>query len=100
MDEAHSFHGLATFYRAFLSNIISKTMAPIAYYMKNVQFSLTGARRKAYKEVKQLMMEAPVPRCQSSPREVTVNASHNGIGGVLSQWVMHFSKSLKQRSST
>lgn len=58
------------------------------------------ARRKAYKEVKQLMMEAPVPRCQTSPREVAVNASLNGIGGVLSQWIMYFSENLKQRSST
>lgn len=48
-------------------------MAPIAYCMKKVQFSWTGARRKAYKEVKQLMKEAPVPRCQISPREVAVN---------------------------
>ena len=50
MDEAHSFHGLATFYRAFLSNIISKIMAPIAYCMKKVQFSWTGQEEKLIKK--------------------------------------------------
>ena len=61
-------------------------MSPITNYMKQGEFVWTKAATKAFNEVKQKMIEAPVMRLPNftKPFEVECDAFGIGIGGVLS----------------
>ena len=96
--EARSLHGLANFYKRFIRHF-STIMAPITNCLKRGQFSWIGAANKAFKEVKKLMIEAPVLRLLDFFKafEVITDASNKGIRGILSQKghpVAYFNKKL------
>ena len=59
LNEVHSFHGLATFYRHFIKNF-NTIMAPITNCLKKGYFVWTKAALKAFEEIKQRMIEAPI----------------------------------------
>ena len=83
-------------------------MSPITDCMKQGEFVWTKAATKAFNEVKQKMIEAPVMRLPNftKPFEVECDASGIGIRGVLSQErhpIAYFSEKLndaKQKYST
>jgi hypothetical protein len=86
IHEVRSFHGLASFYRRFVKGF-SSVAAPITECTKKGAFLWTNAAQQAFDKLKKLLTEAPILRLPNFqiPFEVACDASHTGIGGVLSQ---------------
>lgn len=66
LTEALSFHGLVSFYRRFIKGFSTIT-TPITECLKLGTFKWTPAAHKAYLDIKQKMVEAPVLK-QTSQR--------------------------------
>jgi len=100
VHEVCSFHGLASFYRHFVWDF-SSIMAPITECTKKGPFLWTSAAQQAFMKVKKLFTKAPIleiPNFEAA-FELAYDASHFGIGGVLSQQghpVAYFSEKLNE----
>ncbi|XP_043710099.1 uncharacterized mitochondrial protein AtMg00860-like [Telopea speciosissima] len=87
ITEVRSFHGLASFYRCFIEGF-NTIMAPITECLEGKgKFEWTPTATKALTQIKKCMTEAPILRLPNFDIifEVSTDASHVGIGGVLMQ---------------
>ncbi|XP_038691133.1 uncharacterized protein LOC119989586 [Tripterygium wilfordii] len=84
--DVRSFHGLATFYRRFIRGF-SAIVAPLTECLKLSTFQWSDATNTAFLDIKTLMTHTPILRMPNFELvfEICCDASHIGIGGVLSQ---------------
>jgi hypothetical protein len=100
VHDVRSFHGLGSFYCRFIRDF-SAIMAPITECTKVGPFSWSPASQQAFKVIKSKLTETPVLKLLdfTQPFKVACDASHVGIGGVLSQQrhhIAYFSEKLNE----
>lgn len=86
-DEVTRFHAIANYYRRFIPNF-STISQPLTYLRKKrVAFNWTSKCEDAFNEIKAKLISAPILAYPDFTKQfrVTVDASHQGCGAVISQ---------------
>ena len=86
MHEVRSFHGLATFYRRFISNSNTIT-ALLTDFLMQKSFVWIDEAQESFQPLKRKLTEAPILALPNFDKifEFNCNALGVGIGGVLNQ---------------
>lgn len=85
--EVRRFIGLISWYRRFVENFASRTSPLTQLTKKNYPFVWDNAAEKAFLDIKQCLISAPILTCPdfSRPFVIQTDASQVGLGCVLSQ---------------
>lgn len=87
VGEVRSFHGLASFYRRFVKDLLSRAAPLNEIVKKDVHFQWGEPQQKAFEELKRRLTTSPTLRLPNFDRtfEIECDASGVGIGAVLTQ---------------
>lgn len=87
VTQVRSFLGLANYYRKFMQGYASISALLSDLTKKDLPFQWTPERQRAFEQIKQSLMNAPVLRLPDfdKPFEVIRDASGKGVGAVLFQ---------------
>ncbi|GMF14584.1 unnamed protein product [Phytophthora lilii] len=87
VQELQQFLGLAGYYRWFIHGFAQLVLPLSSLVKQNVDWVWDEPQRRAFNSIKLALQQAPVPRLPDFDRPfiVTTDASHDCVGGVLSQ---------------
>ena len=85
VEEVRSFMGMAGYYRRFIRNFSHIAYRITSLQRKGKKFEWTDECEASFKQLKQLLMHAPVLKIAYLDKEFVVctNACKRGLGGVL-----------------
>ena len=99
-SQVRSFLGLCSYYRRFIKSFAAKSAALQNLIRSNSQFKWTDVEENAFRELKTILINAPMLTFPDykAPFVVQTDACDDGLGAVLSQKVENVERVVEYRS--